>query len=492
MKIKRIILLNFLGILISLNINAQHLFEYSLVKQSNHESLIADSILFSEAQFYLYRGMSNIAIPKLLELLEQTQVNSKLFFKTQIALSEAYRQRREYEKGFDMLYDAVKSPYIEDEEKASAYTRIAALFNESRKTEYYADSAYKYSEMALYISEKNSFDFVTATAKNEIGWILKQRGEQDQALLLLNESMYLFKELKMYLHMSNVAINISSVYMTLNRFEEANRIIDSTMNYCDKTNDQYMLMRLYLHKSKLYKLVENYESAFYYQEEARRLQLVFLNNLLDKQIMEMAAKYDLELKEAKILEGQKESELRRQDNVMLIIIIIILIISLLAAISIYRLNRKNLLQEKNIAKMKAKILEIDYAKKNQELSGAIANVVSYNKVLESVKTAISQKNQQEAISILNANINTEQNWHSFLLSFNQSFPDFFSQLKIKHPNLSENEIKLCALLKAGFKSKDIAGILSIAQTSVDKGRQRLRKKINVDADIDLIEYFKNL
>ena len=109
MKIKKIILLNFLGILISLNIHAQQLLEYSLIAKSNLVSINADSILFSDAQFYLYRGMSNVAIPKLLDLLDHTRVNSKLFFKTQIALSEAYRQRREYEKGFDILFNAVKS-----------------------------------------------------------------------------------------------------------------------------------------------------------------------------------------------------------------------------------------------------------------------------------------------------------------------------------------------------------------------------------------------
>jgi FixJ family two-component response regulator len=43
-----------------------------------------------------------------------------------------------------------------------------------------------------------------------------------------------------------------------------------------------------------------------------------------------------------------------------------------------------------------------------------------------------------------------------------------------------------------FKSREIAGVLNIGLTSVDKSRQRLRKKINIDAKADLFDYLKNI
>jgi hypothetical protein len=156
------------------------------------------------------------------------------------------------------------------------------------------------------------------------------------------------------------------------------------------------------------------------------------------------------------------------------------------------LKRRNIIQKQDIERMQSEILKENFENKNIELSGAIADVVSYNKVLESVKKAINSKNLESAISIINSNINTEQNWQQLLLTFNELHPDFFSRLRQKHNNLTENDMKLSALLRMNFKSREIAGVLNIGLTSVDKSRQRLRKKINIDAKADLFDYLKNI
>ena len=460
--------------------------DYSNQVKSNIEC--SDSILFSEAEYYLYRGMSSIAIPKLFELLDKTQVNTKMFFKIQIALSEAYRQRREYNKGFNILFDIVKSPYIDDEEKSHAYTRIAALFNESKHSEHYLDSAYKYSEMALRISEKQKYPFVTATAKNEIGWIIKQREDFAGSLPILEEALIIFKKLNMYLHMSNVTINISSAYMSMEQYEKANSVIDSTIVFCNQTDDKYMLMRLYLHKSKLYKLMRDYENAFYYQEEARRLQLNFFNNLLDIQIAEMAAKYDLELKEVKIREEKLKSEKKQNEVFVLMILLGILLLVLILGFFIFYLQRKNFKQKHKLVEMQTQILEKDYEMKNKELTTAIAGGIAMDKILEEVKGEIALKNYNKAINVINTGLSGDRKWQRFMLNFNKQNPDFFSKLQKLHPNLTENDKMLCAFLKMGLKTKEIASVLNIEISGVNKGRQRLRKKLNLKLKENIAEY----
>jgi DNA-binding CsgD family transcriptional regulator len=46
------------------------------------------------------------------------------------------------------------------------------------------------------------------------------------------------------------------------------------------------------------------------------------------------------------------------------------------------------------------------------------------------------------------------------------------------------------MLLMGLKSKEIAGVLNVAPSSVNKARNRLRKKIALDSDQDFSNYFK--
>ena len=77
-----------------------------------------------------------------------------------------------------------------------------------------------------------------------------------------------------------------------------------------------------------------------------------------------------------------------------------------------------------------------------------------------------------------------------MVHFNELKPKFFYNLESKYNNLSKNEIKLAALLSMNLTTKEISKILNIELNSVSKNRQRLRKKLNISKEIDLIDYFK--
>jgi DNA-binding CsgD family transcriptional regulator len=60
----------------------------------------------------------------------------------------------------------------------------------------------------------------------------------------------------------------------------------------------------------------------------------------------------------------------------------------------------------------------------------------------------------------------------------------------QHPNLTKNEKRLSALLIMNLKSQEIADILSVALSTVNKNRQRLRKKLNLSTNSDITHYLK--
>jgi DNA-binding CsgD family transcriptional regulator len=69
---------------------------------------------------------------------------------------------------------------------------------------------------------------------------------------------------------------------------------------------------------------------------------------------------------------------------------------------------------------------------------------------------------------------------------------FSARLLLAHPGLTPYEIKLCTLLWKNHSSKEIAGALNITIGSVNTARYRLRKKLTLPREIDLIIYLKGL
>lgn len=92
--------------------------------------------------------------------------------------------------------------------------------------------------------------------------------------------------------------------------------------------------------------------------------------------------------------------------------------------------------------------------------------------------------------LLEINLNAED--HTFEIQIDELHQEFFRKLKEKFPALSMHELRLCAYLKIGLNSKEIAEIMNILPSSVFVSRSRLRKKLNLSADDDMVSFFNSL
>ena len=68
--------------------------------------------------------------------------------------------------------------------------------------------------------------------------------------------------------------------------------------------------------------------------------------------------------------------------------------------------------------------------------------------------------------------------------------EFFETLIIKHPTLTENDMHLCALYRLGLTTKEVSIIKNITLEGARTGRKRLRKKLNINTETDLVIYLK--
>lgn len=158
---------------------------------------------------------------------------------------------------------------------------------------------------------------------------------------------------------------------------------------------------------------------------------------------------------------------------------------------------KELEAQKEIIQLKNTQLNTDIESKNRELAIATMNMIKKNETLNSIKQELQKQKTdtqgvKPVIRLIDKNINNAEDWKFFEEAFNHADKDFFKKVKELHPQLTANDLRLCAYLRLNLSSKEIAPLLNISVRSVEIKRYRLRKKISLAREINLNDYFLNL
>jgi DNA-binding CsgD family transcriptional regulator len=89
---------------------------------------------------------------------------------------------------------------------------------------------------------------------------------------------------------------------------------------------------------------------------------------------------------------------------------------------------------------------------------------------------------------INREIDTDNQWEVFESHFESVHEEFLKRLKLKYPDLTPREMKLCAYLRLNISSKEIATLMNISTRGVEISRYRLRKKLNLSHETNLTEF----
>ncbi|WP_353195883.1 triple tyrosine motif-containing protein [Parapedobacter defluvii] len=155
--------------------------------------------------------------------------------------------------------------------------------------------------------------------------------------------------------------------------------------------------------------------------------------------------------------------------------------------------------EKEVVRLKNEKLETEILFKNKELANMTMHLVQRGEVLAKIKDTIlnvikkhefgdSSINFRQLIRLIRNAERTDEDWEQFSVHFNHVNEGFFTNLKEQYPDLTPNELKLCAFLRMNLSSKEIAQLMNITIKAVEVGRYRLRKKLKLDPEQNLYEF----
>ncbi|MBK5720260.1 hypothetical protein JGH11_05185 [Dysgonomonas sp. Marseille-P4677] len=192
------------------------------------------------------------------------------------------------------------------------------------------------------------------------------------------------------------------------------------------------------------------------------------------------------------------------------ILYIVLIIVILYAVWMLILRRyRNLhlqkirLRETKRLRTLAGELQQEVDQKNAELFTQTSFIIQKNELILKVKDIVDEfyaKNKinsllplyQKINALLNNNMNSEDDWKMFLIKFEEKHTGFFKKMKALYPQLTNNDLRLCACLKLNLETKEIASLMNLSVRAIENSRYRLRKKLNIQPSQNLNEFFLSI
>jgi len=405
---------------------------------------------------------------------------------------------------------------------AGSYNNIAGIYQFMGK---YDTAIYLYQQ-ALQMNIRNGYKKWQSFNLNNIGNTYQKQGKYDKALEFFFQSLKIKESIGNRKGIVWTYSNISEVYLKQEEYQKAIYYSINSLKLSKEIGLKKQVLESYNILSTIYSTIGDYENAFIYSQEYNALKDSVYNKEKIEIITEIQTRYETENKEKENEVLKLEAGSRKNLQAILFIVIASLVILSVLLFFMFRYKHKSLRNSKSLFKEQKKfnklvlknketekqhLEELVYAEqkinslqhdkiqnKNRELSTTTLHGLNKNKILSEIKRDITQicrkeypesKSLKEIVDLIDSNIALDQDWDQFKKHFETVHKGFFQNLKKKHPALSTNDLKLCAYLKIGMSTKEIARVMIVTVAAIKKNRQRLRKKLELENEEDLMGFF---
>lgn len=343
------------------------------------------------------------------------------------------------------------------------------------------DSAYIYMDYALKAAP-NKLD--SAETYFHLGAIKGIDGSYSEAKKYLTLAMKGYDECNSTLsEHCLVRRDLALVEYKIGNLDRALELINEAIQLAEFGNQLKVLVASYSVRSLIEKQMGNYETAL---EDAEKMMNVHdeLNRLHNENKLIQNEK-NLILRKAQEQLRFEQFEAKQKQRTTWIVTGILAFFSLLTAILLVVINRK-----------RRKMLELELDLQNREITAKTMAQMHINEVLDDVVEKLDDIGKKGDIgNDLNHVIKDLKSMvddgskKDFDYYFVHVHPDFYKKLSEDFPNLTQNDLRLCAFIKANMNTKEIAELNNMSTDSVKNSRSRLRKKLGIkDVNASLSDF----
>jgi tetratricopeptide (TPR) repeat protein len=376
------------------------------------------------------------------------------------------------------------------------YNDLGAIWSKkgdySRASAYY-DTMYRLSVDAEYPNGIN-------TATSERALMFFEQGRYTEALPLARQAFEVVKDGEGDYKFAYSSTLLASVLIKLNRAGVAISLLEPALNRARQAKLTPEVLVALKKITDAYEMNGRWDRAFSFQK-----QWISLKDSLDgvqiRQTMnEMQTRFETEKKQQLINRLSEQNKVQKQLTNRLTGVLAVSGFALLLLIFLARLRNRTIRQNKALHQQEQKIMLLENERltqnlefKSRELTAATVHLINKNEVLNELKGSLTRLGDKapdlnQMVRKIKQNLNLDNDWDNFRRHFEDVHPDFFARLKSKFPALTPHEERLCAYLRINLNTKEISNMLNVTTAAVDKGRNRLRKKLDIAPEVNLTEF----
>ena len=383
------------------------------------------------------------------------------------------------------------------------YTNLGLVYYEMSNL----DSASYYYDKAELSNQQANNPIYQAVIINNRGDIYLDRNELKKAEELYQQSLVLAIDLNYMLLVATAKLNLGSIYTLQSSYDLAETYLNEALRLYEDLNSLYFVAETNKALSHLYESKGDHAKALIFLKEFNCLE----DSLKGTETLDRIASLEMELamqmaqKKYEFIEQEKELAETKTKHQRTFLYLLIGLIALGLAVAYLLIKGLRTSLERNRLKaqhlqQRQQLLENELVFKKKEIENFSTYIMEKNNVLNEVKISLNKIKQETPESSLvrsiiqnvSHNLHVDQDRKELDLKIDQAHQEFMGRLLSKHPKLTKTEQRLCSLLLMDLSSKDISAIMNVAPDSIKKSRNRLRKKLNLEANADLTSFLKTI
>lgn len=507
--------------------------EYVLAIENFEKSLqINRAIPDEEGQGYQYLNMAMLYtdLGQLTDALESYLESLRLFEKLEKdnlrmiiyeRLGHYYRKiddvntsRDYYNRAFELAQKTESKNYI-----GRSYRNIGLLFGKEKKV----DSAVFYFDKAIAFFESVKYVAPLFNSLDDKGNVLRNAGRLDEVISAYDKALSYTKGNFLS---SEVGIKMSKGHALnkLGRYGLAKSSVQTAFNdFPIEKQTLQNLVGIYRVMTTAEQGLGNYKSSLSFLQKTKRLEDSLLNEEKRLEIARIEFEYQLaQEREVFNLENEKQAlayqaeitEANATRN-LLIAIAVLFIVILCILFRSYQMKRKaNELLRQKAKELKEKnellrqshlkeqaLMQTNIEEKERRMAAITLGQHEKESLLQKIDDRIQVISKQpiEATDelkslqrLVRSNLNVNGSWDNFLYQFEKIHPGFFSKTRELFPNMTVNDLKVCAYIKIGMDNKTIAQITNTTVNTVKSRIHRIKKKMELTPEVSIRHYLMSV
>lgn len=155
-----------------------------------------------------------------------------------------------------------------------------------------------------------------------------------------------------------------------------------------------------------------------------------------------------------------------------------------------------------LQEIRSEMLETELQNKNNELTLQTTALVKRNQAMQTLLEELDK--QKETLgerypnklytrlrSLMEETLNDQADWVLFETYFNSAHQNFMDRLRQQYDDITSGDLRICCLLRMNLSTKEIASLMNVSIRAIELRRYRLRKRLALEGDTNLVDFLMN-